>query len=276
MVNLKNSQQKLRSVLIGCAIFSIAFSNFACENGSPNTGASAGGGNDAKMAADRIAEAEPLWEGRDDLQKARVAVAALRQARTADYGNYEAAWKLARASFYVGDHTDNDDERDDMFREGTEAGKAAVQLEPNKADGHFWLGANYGGTAAHSTIANLSSFQDIKGEMEAVLKIDESYQGYSVYLGLGRLYLQAPRVLGGDSAKAIEYLEKGLKLNPKHSLMRYHLAEAFESNNRDTEAKKQLEMVMTGTPDPKYMAEHNTAVAKAKKLLEKIEAKTRR
>lgn len=276
MVNLKKSQQKLRFVLIGCAFFSIAFSGFACDNGAPETGATMGGGNDAKMAADRIAEAEPLWEGRADLQKARVCVAALRQARTADYGNYEAAWKLARASFYVGDHTDDDDERDDMFREGTEAGKAAVLLEPNKPEGHFWLGANYGGTAAHSTIANLSSFQDIKGEMEAVLKIDEAYQGYSVYLGLGRLYLQAPRPFGGSTAKAIEYLEKGIKLNPQHSLMRYHLAQAYESENRDAEAKKQLETLMATQPDPKYMAEHNTAVERAKKLLDKMEANTRR
>ena len=48
-----------------------------------------------------------------------MAVAALRQAHAADYGNYEAAWKLARAAFFVGDRTDNDSERDDMFREGT-------------------------------------------------------------------------------------------------------------------------------------------------------------
>jgi tetratricopeptide (TPR) repeat protein len=74
--------------------------------------------------------------------------------------------------------------------------------------------------------------------MEAVLKIDESYQGYSVYLGLGRLYLQAPHVLGGDTAKAIEYLEKGVKLAPDNMLMRYELAEAYEKNNRDAEAKK--------------------------------------
>jgi tetratricopeptide (TPR) repeat protein len=277
MVNLKKSQQKLRSALIGCAVFSIAFSGLSCDRGAPETASVSGrGGSDTKIAANRIAEAEQLWEGREDLTKARVAVAALRQARTADYTNYEAAWKLARASFYVGDHTDNDDEREDMFREGTEAGKVAVELQPNKADGHFWLGANYGGTAAHSTIANLSSFRDIKTEMEAVLKIDESYQGYSAYLGLGRLYLQAPRVLGGDSAKAIEYLEKGVKLNPNHSLMRYHLAEAFASNNRDAEAKKQLETLMATTPDAKYTAEHKTAVEKAKKLLEKIESNARR
>ena len=275
MVNLKKSQQKLRSALIGCAVFSIAFSGIGCDRSTPATGAPAGGSSDAKMAADRIAEAESLWEGREDLQKARVCVASLRQARTADYDNYEAAWKLARAAFYVGDHTDNDSEREDMFREGTEAGKVAVQLEPNKPDGHFWLGANYGGTAAHSTIANLSSFQDIKGEMEAVLKLDESYQGHSAYLGLGRLYLQAPRVLGGDTGKALEYLEKGVKQSPNNSLMRYHLAEALEANNRDAEAKKQLETLMATTPDPKYTAEHNAAVAKAKKLMEKIDSNRR-
>src|SRR5919205_151743 len=93
------------------------------------------------------------------------------------------------------------------------AGKAAVALQPNKPEGHFWLGANYGGNAAHSTLSNLSSFTDIKTEMEAVLKLDESYQGYSTYLGLGRLYLGAPKVFGGDVGKAIEYLEKGVKLN---------------------------------------------------------------
>lgn len=275
MVNLKKSEQKLRSAFIGCAVFSIAFTGVSCDRGGAGT-TSLSGSSDATVAAEHIAEAETLWEGREDLTKARVAVATLRQARTADYGNYEAAWKLARASFYVGDNTDNDDERDNMFREGTEAGKTAVKLQPDKPDGHFWLGANYGGAAAHSTIANLSSFSDIKTEMEEVLKIDESYQGYSAYLGLGRLYLQAPRMLGGDTAKAIEYLEKGVKLNRNHSLMRYHLAEAYELSNRDAEAKKQLETLMATTPDPKYVAERNKAVEQAKKLLEKIEAKARR
>src|SRR5690349_18968537 len=155
------------------------------------------------------------------MTRARTAVTILRQAHAADYGNYEAAFKLVRAAFFVGDHTDNDTERDDMFREGTMAGKAAVQLQPNKPEGHFWLGANYGGTAAHSTLSNLSSFRDIKGEMETVLKLDQSYQGYSAYLGLGRLYLQAPKMLGGDPTKAVEYLEKGVKFNPTNTLMRY-------------------------------------------------------
>ena len=271
MINPRKKQEILRSAMVASTLISMVFMGFACNRGAPEM-ASSTGGADAKMATDKLAEAEPLYEGREDMTKARTCVTALRQAHAADYGNYEAAWKLARAAFYVGDRTDNDTERDDMFREGTEAGKAAVQLQPNKPDGHFWLGANYGGTAAHSTLSNLSSFNDIKGEMEAVLKLDESYQGYSAYVGLGRLYLQAPRVLGGDVNKAIEYLEKGVKLNPTNTIMRFHLAEAYEVNKRNTDAKKQIETIMSTTPDPKYVAEHKSAVAKAKKLLEKINA----
>ena len=274
MINLRKSQKKLRLVVVASALISVVFGGMACNNGAPDSMSSTGVA-DAKAAADKIAEAEPLYEGRDDMTKARTAVTVLRQAHAADYGNYEAAWKLARAAFFVGDRTDIDSERDDMFREGTMAGKAAVQLQPNKPEGHFWLGANYGGTAAHSTLANMSSFQDIKGEMEAVLKLDESFQGYSAYVGLGRLYLQAPKVLGGDVGKAIEYLEKGIKLNPNNTIMRFHLAEAYEESNRNADAKKQIETIMATTPDPKYVAEHKMAVEKARKLLEEIDADSR-
>jgi tetratricopeptide (TPR) repeat protein len=269
MINLRKTREIVRLALVTSALFSVVFGAVACNNGASQSPASTGGA-DAKMAADKLAEAEPLYDGREDMTKARLAVTALRQAHAADYGNYEAAWKLARAAFYVGDRTDNETERDQMFREGTDAGKAAVQLQANKPDGHFWLGANYGGSAAHSTLSNLSSFQDIKGEMEAVLKLDESYQGYSAYLGLGRLYLQAPKMLGGDPAKAVEYLEKGVKLNPNNTLMRYELASAYETVDRHAEAKKQIEILMAATPDPKYIAEHKQAVEDAKKLLEKI------
>jgi len=270
MINLRKNREILRSGMFVSALISLVLGGLACH-GSPDTPSSTGGA-DAKMAADKMAEAEPLYEGREDMNKARLAVTTLRQAHAADYGNYEAAWKLSRAAFYVADRTDNDAERDNMFREGTDAGKAAAALQPNKPDGHFWLGANYGGTAAHSTLSNLSSFNDIRTEMETVLKLDEGYQGYSAYIGLGRLYLGAPRVLGGDVSKAIEYLEKGVKLNPNNTVTRYYLAEAYETANRDADAKKQIETILTSTPDPKYVAEHKDTVVKAKKLQEKLAA----
>lgn len=254
------------------AIIAVMCGGLACQSTTQSTGSTVDSG-DENVAKAKLAEAEPLYEARADMNRARVAVAVLRQARVADYGNYEVAWKLSRAAYYVGDHTEDDDERDDMFREGIEAGTAAVKLQGDKPEGHFWLGANYGGSASHSTLASLSSVQDIKREMEAVIKIDEGYQSGSAYLGLGRLFLQAPRVLGGDSTKAINYLEKGLKFGPNNSLMRVHLAEAYVVADRVGEARKQLDALMAITPDPKYAPEHNDALAKAKKLQQKIDSR---
>ena len=270
MGNLRKNSEKLRSALMISASVSLVFAGLACHGSAPPPTRMAADGTDANAAAARLAEAETLYQGREDLNKARVALAALRQARTADYSNYEVAWKLSRVAFYVGDHTDSDSERDDAFREGIEAGKAAIGLQPNKPDGHFWLGANYGGSAAHSTLASLSSFHDIEVEMETVLKLDESYQGYSAYLGLGRLFRQAPRVFGGDSAKAIQYLEKGVKLSPNNTMMRAELAEAYAAQNRDADARKQIEAIQAATPDPQHVPEHKEALAKAEKLSQRI------
>ena len=270
MVKLNKNRENLWFTVMTAVGFSVVFAGLACHGSVAPANPGGIDKGDAKAAAEQIAQAETLYAGREDLNKARQAVAALRQARTADYGNYEASWKLARAAFYVGDHSDNDTERDDMFHEGIDAGKAAVTLQPNKPDGHFWLGANYGGSAAHNTLANLSSFNDIKSEMDAVLKIDESYEGYSTYLGLGRLYLEAPHVLGGDSKQAIEYLEKGVKLSPNNTMMRAELAQAYIANNRNAEAKKQIEAVLSATPDPKHAPEHKDAVAKVQKLQQKL------
>ena len=105
-----------------------------------------------RLAREGVAEADQLYGQREDLSRVRLGIAVLRQARIADYGNYEAAWKLARASYYLGSHTNDERERDEAFREGTNSGKIAVELAPGKPEGHFWLGANYGGAAEHSTL----------------------------------------------------------------------------------------------------------------------------
>ena len=272
---MKHTKMPVKSYLAELSVLvflSLIMTQSGCQQ-VPTTGQTGVDTGDENVAKAKVAEADILYEARADLVRARVAVAALRQAQVADYGNYEAAWKLARAAYYVGDHTDDDSESDDMFRQGTEAGQAAVKLQPDKAEGHFWLGANYGGSAANSTLANLSSVQDIRREMEAVIKIDEGFQSGSAYLGLGRLYLQAPRVLGGDVNKAIEYLEKGLKFGPNNSLMRFHLAEAYAAAERTAEARKQLDALFAITPDPKYAAEHSDAVEKGKKLLSKMNSR---
>ena len=109
-----------------------------------------------RPSSEAIAEADRLYEGRADLMKARQAIVTLRQAQAEDPTNYDIAWRLAEFDYFLGSHTSDSGEQDKDFREGIEAGKLAVKLQDGKPEGHFWLGANYGGSAELSTLAALS------------------------------------------------------------------------------------------------------------------------
>lgn len=251
------------ALLAGCIV--ICLSGAACNRQPLDTANGVDLGN-PKGAAEKMAQAESPYKHREDLAQARQAVALLRQARIEDYASYEVAWKLSRCAYYVGDHTTNDREREDSFREGIQAGEAAVKLQDGKPEGHFWLGANYGGRARNSTLASYSSVEDIRREMEAVLKLDEGFQAGSAYLGLGQLYLQAPRMLGGDRQKAVAYLEKGLPFGKDNALLRLRLAEAYHQVNRDPDALKQIDYLLLMKIDPAFEPEYKDAVEKAQKL----------
>jgi hypothetical protein len=55
-----------------------------------------------------------------------------------------------------------------------------------------------------------------------------------------------------------------VKKSPNNTMMRAELAKAYATDNRDADAKKQIEMVLAATPSPQHAAEHKDAVAQAK------------
>src|SRR5213076_2058925 len=118
------------------------------------------------------------------------------------------------------------------FREGINAGKTAVSLQSSKPEGHFWLGANYGGSLESETITGLASLEDVRREMETVLKINEGYQDGSAYMVLGLLDLKAPNIVGGDLQRAVSEMEKGLQFGKTNAFLRLHLAEAYQAVGR--------------------------------------------
>lgn len=223
-----------------------------------------------RPSAETIAEADQLYAGRADLMKVRQGLIALRQASASNPTDFELAWRLSKFSYYLGSHSTEDTEKTKAFREGVEAGKHAVKLNAEKPEGHFWLGANYGGNAEISTLAGLAEIEDIKRAMETVLKIDEGFQSGSAYLALGQLYLKAPRLLGGDAGKAIDYLEKGLKFGPNNALLRLRLAEAYAEAKRMDDARRELKTLFDSTPSPGYEPEHSDALKEGRELETKL------
>ena len=224
----------------------------------------------ARPSAALISEVDALYTGREDLMKIRQGLVTLRGAQATAGGSYDLAWRLAKFNYYLGAHSSDSSEREKAFREGIEAGKLAVKLEGAKAEGHFWLGANYGGNAQLSMLSGFADVDVIKREMEAVLKIDEGYSSGSAYMVLGQVYLEAPRLLGGDTEKAIEYLQKGLRFGPNNSLLHSHLAQAYADANRKEDARKEIEVLRTMKVEPGFEPEQKEALEKAAALSEKL------
>jgi len=222
-------------------------------------------------ASEEITQADQLYGQRSDLMQLRRGVVALRQALTKDPGNYDAAWKLSKFNYYLATHSDDSKERDTAFRDGIAAGKAAVQLQNEKPDGHFWLGANYGGAAEHSTIQGLATVNDIRTEMETVLRLDEGYQNGSAYMVLGLVDLNAPGIAGGDPQRAVTEMEKGLRFGEPNAFLHLHLAEAYKKVGRNDDARRELKKILSMSPDPNYLPEYKEASAAAQKLLDQID-----
>jgi hypothetical protein len=226
--------------------------------------------DNSKLVVQRLAEADRLYAQREELAKVRQGIALLQDAQRADYASYDAAWRLAKFNYYLGSHSSDQAEKERAFRDGIEAGKQAVRLLDGKPDGHFWLGANYGGMAEISTLAALTAIEDIKHEMETVIRLDEKYEGSSAYMVLGQMYLKAPALLGGDRRKAIEYLERGLDISANNVMMRLRLAEAYIAVNRKQDARKQIDVLLSMKPDPDHVPEDTEALARGRELRDQL------
>jgi Tfp pilus assembly protein PilF len=253
--------------IVGAILICLLLLATSCDNETrPESPAT-----DTASAATDIASAEQLYGQREDLMQLRRGIVSLRQALTKDPGNYDAAWRLSKFNYYLATHTEDSKERDDAFQAGIEAGKTAAQLQNEKPDGHFWLGANYGGAAERSTIQGLATVNDIRNEMQTVLRLNEGYQDGSAYMVLGLVYLNAPSIVGGDPKKAVEEMEKGLRFGEPNAFLHLHLAEAYKKVGRNDDARKEIKKILSMTPDPNYQPEYKEASAAATKLLDQID-----
>lgn len=218
--------------------------------------------------AELLRQADENFKQREDLDKLRLAVGFLKRARAAEERNFEAAWKLAQYSYFLGKTTKDDKEAEKVFTDGISAGRIATRIEPNRPEGWFWLGAAHGGEAERYPFTKgLSAVDKIREAMQKVIEIDPKYQGATAFDALATVELKTAS-FGGKPEKAVEYLEQGLALNPDNFLSRLNLAEAFLALDRKAEAKQQLDYLLKIKPPADLLPEYREIEGKARKMLE--------
>jgi tetratricopeptide (TPR) repeat protein len=218
------------------------------------------------------AQADPdaLYRERENLAKAEQA-AEIWAERAAGGAHFEAAWKLARACYWLGTQGPTDKRRATLER-GVKAGTQAAELEPGRPEGHFWEAANMGALAqSFGMMQGLRYRGRVRDALERVRAIDPSWQQGSADRALGWWYHRVPGLFGGSEERAEQHLRQALTYNPHSTATLYFLAEVLLERDKDEEARQMLQRVLDAPLDPDWTPEDRDFKAKAKARLANLE-----
>jgi len=235
--------------------------SFAVDKQSPLT--------EMPTSPDSLAAADALFSYGEDKERDRQALATLERAVATDATNYQLLWRAARAYYQVGDDASASEKRR-YFEHGIEMGQRAIVQQLTGVEGHFWLGANYGGLSEIQGV--WQAFQMVKkvrAEMEIALRLQADYEHGSAYRALGEIARQLPGILGGNLKRAIGYLEQGLRVAPQNMGMKFALAEAYREAGQQAASQRQLQEILSMPVRPARLQADRHTQDKARQLLRK-------
>jgi tetratricopeptide (TPR) repeat protein len=213
------------------------------------------------VASAQAADPDALYRQRENPSSAQQA---------ADSAHFEAAWKLARANYWLGGHAPQAD-RKSRLEAGIAAGRAAIAAQPQRPEGYFWLAANMGTLAESFGLRQGIKYRgEIRDNLQTVLKLDPAFQHGSADRALGRWYHKVPGLFGGSRRKAEEYLRRSLTYNPNSIISRLFLAEVLLDMDRRAEALAELQKVMELPLDPEWEPEDREFKTQGQKLLQTL------
>lgn len=229
---------------------------------------------DLEVAAASVAQAhaaddpDALYTDRETLASATRAADIWAARLAANPKDFESAWKLARARYWLGTQGVPEPQRKAALESGIAAARTAVAIDGNKPDGHFWIAANMGALAESFGVRQGLKYRgDIKRELETVLKLDPAYLQGSADRALGRWYYKVPGLFGGDKKKSEAHLRKALGYNAQSVITHLFLAETLIALDRDAEARTELEAAISAPRDPDWAPEDRVFKEQAKQLL---------
>jgi tetratricopeptide (TPR) repeat protein len=209
-----------------------------------------------------------LYRDRMTLASARRAAAIWSSRLTANARDFESAWKLARAHYWLGTNGLPEGERKSALEAGIAAGRTAVAILPQRPEGHFWIAANMGALAESFGLRQGIRYRGaIRDELEIVLQLDPAFQQGSADRALGRWYYKVPGLFGGDKRTSEQHLRKALAYNPQSVITRLFLAETLIALNRKDEARKELEAAIAAPEDPEWAPEDRVFREQARRRL---------
>jgi tetratricopeptide (TPR) repeat protein len=198
--------------------------------------------------------------GKQDALAMQKALEALDKAHRLDPTSYESAWKAARASTWLADELSEDKNKRAQFaRLGIGYAKAAIEIDRNRVEGHFYEGEDIGLLATTKLIGGRFDVPKVRDAEKRAAAIDGTYDHGGPYRVLGSLYAEAPPWPAsiGDVDQGVEFLEKAVSIAPDYPFNHLRLGNAYAKQHDSAKALAEYQTVINAQPQPEF--EHQLA-----------------
>ena len=184
-------------------------------------------------------------------------------------GNEEAAWKFARASYWLGVRTSGKDAQETIFDGAFNAVKPYFDAGTSNINTNYWFAlcaGKYG--KLHGIVSSLFLVKPMRTACERVIRQDESYEDGAALAIYGAIEYEIP---GGDVNVTVDYCTRALAYGPDGITTNLYLAKAYYDMKEYAKAKERLEhLIANGKPETK---DDKADMAEAKELLVKVNEK---
>jgi tetratricopeptide (TPR) repeat protein len=225
---------------------------------------------------DRLAAAEALLKSPTlDFPQALQARALYEEELASAPGPAGLLARLARVNFILGDLAATG-QRENFYHSGLTAAERLAREQPGNVAGPYWTALNLCGlAAAGGPLQGRKLLPRILENLHRALALDETYDQAGAHRVLGRIYFEAPRwpLSVGDLQKSRRHLEAAVRLAPDVSTNHLYLAETLLKLNDRSQARRELEQVLTATRhaiQPRGLQEDQQ---EARRLLEEFKVK---
>jgi tetratricopeptide (TPR) repeat protein len=217
-----------------------------------------------------VEDSDRAYAAREEIQNVRESVAYLRNL-PARADEYELAWRLSRALFFLGQESREKQSARDFQAEGVKAGKQATRLAPARVEGHFWLGVNLALLASLEPKTKAAAHAlKARRALQKAISLDASYHAAGPLRVLARLQHRLPQVLGGGIARARENYERAISIAPANTVTRIYFAELLLDQGESERAQAELQVALNARLDPVWSFEINRDQQLAKEMIGKL------
>ena len=214
---------------------------------------------------------DALYKDRENPASARKATDIWAARLAANPRDFDSAYKLAQARYWLGTNGLPQPERKGALEAGIAAARTAIALNAGRPEGHFWLAANMGALAESFGLRQGIKYRgEIKEAMLTTLKIDPAFLDGSADRALGRWYYKVPGLFGGSNKQSEIHLRKSLTYNPNSIISHIFLAETLDDMGRKDEARKEAQAALDAPLDPNWTPEDRRFKEQAKRLIQKL------